>query len=230
MVPAYKKEMPPGAPLVARRPGNLSGELALVPSGLPSCSIVLMANTRDFSLLLDRCLALSVTPTPVCLTVSIERQTLDLYRDGALRRSFVVSTSRNPPSCVQDSEGTPTGLHEIADLIGDGEPRGMVFRGRIPTGRRHWEEPPHEQERNLITTRILRLRGLEEGVNRGPGVDSFERYIYLHGTNHEDRLGRPASGGCVLLSNRDIEELYDSVDPGTLVLIAGESHPWQQGS
>ncbi len=27
----------------------------------------------------------------------------------------------------------------------------------------------------------------------GPGVDSRERYIYLHGTNHEDRLGEPVS-------------------------------------
>lgn len=178
-----------------------------------------MSSTRDFSVLLEKCLALSTTPTPVCLTVSIPRQRLDLYRDGSLRRSFVVSTSRNPPSCAQDSGGTPTGLHEIADLIGDGEPRGMVFRGRVPTGKRYWEEPAEEQSRNLITTRILRLRGLEDGVNRGPGLDSFDRYIYLHGSNHEDRLGQPSSGGCVLLSNRDVEELYECVDPGSLVLI-----------
>ncbi len=122
---------------------------------------------------------------------------------------------------MRDSEGTPTGLHEIADLIGDGEPRGMVFRGRIATGKRYWEEPDEEQKGNLITTRILRLRGREEGHNSGPGLDSYERYIYIHGTNHEDRLGTPASGGCVLLANRDIEELFESVDPGTLVLIRG---------
>ncbi len=95
----------------------------------------------------------------------------------------------------------------------------MVFRGRVPTGKRYWEEPAAEQERNLITTRILRLRGLEEGVNRGPGVDTFDRYVYIHGTNHEDCLGQPASAGCVLLSNRDVEELFDSVDIGSLVLI-----------
>ena len=176
-------------------------------------------DTKDFSLLIDKCISLSTTPTPVCLIVSIPNQVLQLYRDGALRRTFPVSTSRNPPSCIEDSEGTPTGLHEITDLIGDGEPRGMVFRGRIATGKRYWEESDEEQKRNLITTRILRLRGLEAGHNAGPGVDSFERYIYVHGTNHEDRLGTPASGGCVLLANRDVEELFESVDLGSLVLI-----------
>jgi lipoprotein-anchoring transpeptidase ErfK/SrfK len=110
-------------------------------------------------------------------------------------------------------------LHEIVDLIGEGEPRGSVFRGRVPTGNRYWEESSGEQEKNLITTRILRLRGLEPGTNCGPGVDSFDRYIYFHGTNHEERIGTPASGGCILLSNHDIEELFDSVDLGSLVLI-----------
>jgi len=95
----------------------------------------------------------------------------------------------------------------------------MVFRGRIPTGKRYWEENDVEQEKNLITTRILRLQGLEDGHNAGPGIDSFDRYIYVHGTNHEDRLGTPTSGGCVLLSNRDVEELFESVDLGSLVLI-----------
>jgi len=176
-------------------------------------------DTKDFSLLIDKCLELSTTPTPISLTVSIQRQTLHLYRDGGLRRTFTISSSRNPPSCRENSEGTPCGLHEIADLIGDGEPRGTVFRGRVSTGKRYWEESSGEQEKNLITTRILRLRGLEPGINQGPGVDSFDRYIYLHGTNHEDRLGHPASGGCILLSNQDIEELFDSVDPGSLVMI-----------
>jgi len=136
-----------------------------------------------------------------------------------VRRTFAVSTSTRPPSCVEDSEGTPTGLHEIVDLIGDGEPRGTVFRGRVSVGRRYWEEPAEEQKKNLITTRILRLRGMEPGINLGKGVDTYDRYVYIHGTNHEERLGHPASGGCILLSNQDIEELFDSVDIGSLVMI-----------
>jgi hypothetical protein len=176
-------------------------------------------NTKDFSLLIDKCLALSTTPTPISLKVTIGRQPLALYRDGELRRSFVVSTSKNPPSCIADSEGTPSGLHEVVDLIGEGEPSGTVFRGRVSSEKRYWEESAEEQEKNLITTRIIRLRGLEEGVNSGPGVDTFDRYVYIHGTSHEERLGQPASAGCVLLSNRDIQELFDSVDLGSKVMI-----------
>lgn len=108
----------------------------------------------------------------------------------------------------------------MADLIGAEEPHGAVFKGRLPVGRRFWEMPPEEQAGNLITTRILRLRGLEPGLNSGQGVDSYQRYIYIHGTNHEDRIGSPSSGGCVLMTNNDVRDLFEMVDPGTFVLIA----------
>ena len=142
------------------------------------------------------------------------------FTDGALRKSYTVSTSLRPPSNRRDSLGTPRGLHEVAERIGAGAPPGIVFKSRRNTGRHYAEFPPEEQERNLITTRILWLRGLEPGVNAGGDVDSYARYIYIHGTNHEDRLGAPASGGCVQMRNTEIIELYDEVRPGDLVWIA----------
>ena len=48
-----------------------------------------------------------------------------------------------------------------------------------------------------------------DGINRGAGRDSRSRFIYLHGTNQEHLLGRPASHGCIRLANRDIMELFD---------------------
>jgi len=95
----------------------------------------------------------------------------------------------------------------------------VVFFSRVSTGRPFWDFDDDIQERNLITSRILWLRGLEEGVNSGEGVDTFQRYIYIHGTNHEDRIGRPASGGCVVLANVEMIRLYDQVPGGSLVLI-----------
>ena len=70
---------------------------------------------------------------------------------------------------------------------------------------------------DLITSRILRLEGLEPGINQGPGCDSYERYIYFHGTNHEDQLGQAVSIGCIRMANADIIAVFDRVQDGDLV-------------
>jgi hypothetical protein len=136
-----------------------------------------------------------------------------------LRKSHIVSTSLRPPSNVKDSLGTPRGLHTIAEKHGAGAPPGIVFKGRVSTGRHFGEFDAAEQARNLITTRILRLRGLEPGINAGGNVDTYDRYVYIHGTNLEARLGTPASSGCVQMSNLEVIELFDAVRTGDLVWI-----------
>ena len=95
----------------------------------------------------------------------------------------------------------------------------MVFKSRVPTGRHFSEFPDADTNTNFITTRILWLRGLEPGVNRGGNVDTYDRYVYIHGTNHEARIGEQMSAGCVLMRNHDIIELYDQVRAGDQVLI-----------
>lgn len=164
--------------------------------------------------------ALDIKPSARNVLVSIDEQMLWLAADGAEIAAYPVSTSVKPPSCVQDSAGTPNGLHRIARKIGQGAPLGAVFKGRVSIGRRYWELPEAEQAANLITTRILWLEGLEPGLNQGPGRDSRERYIYIHGTNHEDRIGQPASGGCVQLRNDRMIELFDRVEEGDHVYLA----------
>jgi lipoprotein-anchoring transpeptidase ErfK/SrfK len=57
-------------------------------------------------------------------------------------------------------------------------------------------------------------------VNRGGDVDTYDRYIYVHGTNHETRVGEPLSAGCVLMRNLDVVEVYDQVRVGDHVWIA----------
>ena len=167
----------------------------------------------------ETCDRLGIKPADRVLVVRLETQTMQLYRSGQLVRSFVISTSKRPPSNVKDSLGTPRGLHTIAERIGGGQPPGMVFKARVSTGKHFSELPDADQHPNLITSRILWLRGLEPAVNAGGNVDTHERYIYIHGTNHENRLGTPQSAGCVLMSNRDIVELYEEVRAGDLVWI-----------
>ena len=150
----------------------------------------------------------------------IGRSTLQFLKGGAVVKSYIISTSKRPPSNIAHSLGTPRGLHEIAERIGGDQPSGMVFKSRVPTGR-HFSEVQAESEgaTNLITSRILWLRGLEPGVNLGGDVDTHARYIYIHGTQLEDRIGEPLSAGCVLMRNADIIELYDQVRKGDLVWI-----------
>lgn len=141
-----------------------------------------------------------------------------LIEQNKVQRIFTVSTGLKPPSCIENSYGTPTGLHKIADKIGHNQPNGMVFVGRVPT-KHHTEYTPEEASKQLITSRIMRLHGLEPGKNSGKGCDSYERYIYIHGTNHEEKIGAPASGGCVELTNDDVIELFDTVESDDLVWI-----------
>ena len=162
---------------------------------------------------------MSITPTRRLLVVSIGNQELALIEDDQLKRTFSISTSKNPPSCVENSFGTPLGLHALADKIGADEPSGMVFKGRVPVT--HFSEfSAEDQERNLITSRIIRLQGLEPGYNRGQGCDTYDRYVYIHGTNHEDRIGQPFSGGCIEMYNSEVIELFDGVEEGDLLSIS----------
>lgn len=162
---------------------------------------------------------LNIKQTARLLLVSIERQTLRLFSGGQLDREFAISSSSKPPSCIENSFGTPTGLHRIADKIGDQAPLGAVFKGRAQVASHFRELSKEEQAKNLITTRILRLEGLEPGHNQGPGCDSYARYIYIHGTNHEDKIGQPASAGCVQMRNHEVIELFNAVESGDLVFI-----------
>ncbi len=136
----------------------------------------------------------------------------DAYR--RLRR-FRASTSRFGPGQAQGSNRTPLGLHQVAARIGAGWPVGTVFRARVPVGLTWTGTRPAP-----IAHRILWLRGLEPGFNQGGHVDTFRRYIYLHGLDDEPTLGRPASRGCIHLAAADLLPLFDRLPVGTLVWLS----------
>ncbi len=151
------------------------------------------------------------------LVVDPARQRLGLLEDGRLVFEAVISTALNGLGCEENSFRTPTGWHRIHARIGTGAEAGTVFRSRVATGE-VWRG--EDREDDLILTRVLTLEGLEAGWNRGPGRDSLERFIYLHGTNREQDLGQPRSHGCVRLSNAGVADLFDRVTEGDLVFIA----------
>ena len=151
------------------------------------------------------------------LVVDVERQRAVLIENGAAKAVWPVSSARAGIGGAEGSYRTPPGWHRVHRRIGEGAEEGSVFVSREPTGEM-WRGEARDDD--LILTRILTLDGLEEGVNRGPGNDSLERYIYLHGTNHELLLGRPVSHGCVRLSNTDVSCLFAFMREGDYVLIA----------
>jgi lipoprotein-anchoring transpeptidase ErfK/SrfK len=143
-------------------------------------------------------------------------QKLFSIEKGSVIKEYPVSTSKFGTGNSEGSFKTPQGVHRVKEKYGHGAPAGRVFRDRIDTGE-DW--PVGAPGGNVILSRILRLEGCEDGVNRGPGIDSYERYIYIHGTNNEAAVGTPASHGCVCMKNSDVIELFDAVPEGTIVLI-----------
>ena len=154
-------------------------------------------------------------PTPRWMMVSVVHQRLWAYEGTKLIKEYKCSTSVKPVSCAWGSNGTPLGLHKIAEKFGDGEPAGTVFEQRVSTGKT--AEPG--EEKGLITSRILWLTGAEEGKNLGYDCGSHNRKIYIHGTNLEDKIGTRMSGGCVNMTNADVVELFAWAREGDWVLI-----------
>ena len=145
--------------------------------------------------------------------------------------TYDISTSKYGLGNQNESFKTPTGLHYIAKKIGHDMPRFTIFKGRKPLPGNltliDFEKKNNEELRkrhfkefdDVITSRILWLKGHEIGINKGGDVDSYNRYIYIHGTAHEDKIGTQASHGCIRMNNDDIIKLFDNVTENMLVLI-----------
>lgn len=156
------------------------------------------------------------------LVVVVAEQQLYLFEGEQVLETYPVSTSRYGVGSQEGSHQTPPGLHRVQEKIGGDCPAGAVFRGRQFTGELATVETQAVVTgQDCITSRILWLSGLEAGLNQGEGVDSYQRYIYIHGTHEEGLIGQPASIGCVRMRNADVIRLYNEIDEGTLVYIAG---------
>ena len=144
--------------------------------------------------------------------ISIRDQRLTLKDGETPIRKYPVSTSRFGTGTEEGSLKTPTGQFMIAQKIGHQMPKDTIFRGRVPLKP---EDPPPPTE-DFVMSRILWLDGLEEH-----NANTRDRFIYIHGTKHEDKIGTPASHGCVRMRNADVVELFDLVDEGAQVIIEG---------
>ena len=150
------------------------------------------------------------------LYVDTQLQKMLLIKNYYPLKTYIISTSQFGIGNKEGSFKTPLGVHRIDEKIGYGAPPGRIFKDRNDTGI-DWK--PGLIQENLVLTRILRLRGLQPGVNSGFGIDSFDRYIYIHGTSHEEKIGTPLSHGCVCMKNNDIIDLFDLIKEESFVVI-----------
>lgn len=152
--------------------------------------------------------------------VSIDKQQLTLKRGRAIARRFSVSTSRFGVGSQEGSFKTPTGRFRIAEKIGRDQPIETAYQSRVPI-------PPTAEmlgADDLVMSRILWLEGLEPA-----NANTFSRYIYIHGTNHEEQIGEAASHGCIRMRKADVAELFELVDVGTPVVIAAPKPVRREG-
>jgi lipoprotein-anchoring transpeptidase ErfK/SrfK len=142
--------------------------------------------------------------------ISVRDQQLTVKKDETAVRTYPVSTSRFGIGTEQGSLKTPTGRFRVAEKIGGDTPPGTIFQSRVPLK----PDDPRPPTEDLVMSRILWLDGLDEH-----NANTRERFIYIHGTKHEGKIGSPASCGCIRMRNADVVELFDLVDHDTPVII-----------
>ena len=154
------------------------------------------------------------------IEVDISEQRLYLIENNLVKASYPISTSKYGEGSIQNSFKTPLGEHSIKEMIGEEAEINTIFTSRINTKRSATIIDQFEDTDNdYVTSRIIWLDGEEEGFNKGGNVDSFRRYIYIHGTHEEGLIGTKASHGCIRMFNYDVIELFNLVNIGTKVLI-----------
>lgn len=152
--------------------------------------------------------------------ISASDAKLYLIKDKKIIKSYPISIAKNGLGNVINSNQTPTGLHEIKKKLGAGIPKNGILKSGVYTGKQaEIISEPISVNTDLVLSRILWLSGLEPGINKGGKVDSYNRYIYIHGTPEEGLIGQPASHGCIRMYNKDVIELFNFVPLSTKVLI-----------
>ena len=156
----------------------------------------------------------------VYIEVDISEQRLYLIENSLIKASYPISTSKYGEGSIENSYKTPLGKHSIKEMIGEEAEINTIFTSRINTKRSATIIDQFEDtDDDYVTSRIMWLDGEEDGLNKGGNVDSFRRYIYIHGTHEEGLIGTKASHGCIRMFNYDVIELFNLVNIGTKVLI-----------
>lgn len=161
------------------------------------------------------------SPQNPLIIISASEQKLYLIKNNKVISAHLISTAEAGLGSRKGSNKTPLGVHRVSQKFGKGAKPGTIFKARQNTQRiaKILTQPGARSKADNVTSRILWLSGMEKGINKGGNVDSHARYIYIHGTDEEGRLGKPASHGCIRMKNSAVIDLFEQVPLGTLVDI-----------
>jgi lipoprotein-anchoring transpeptidase ErfK/SrfK len=139
---------------------------------------------------------------------------LVLYRNGKPVKTYPVVLGRNAGrKVVEGDRRTPSGLYRVT-----------VKRVHSKYDRFMAIDYPNDGagDRYQEARSRRRSRAVLGQSGRGPGGQ-----IGIHGSDNEDlnRLGINWTFGCISLTNRDVEDLYEEVDEGALVMIFDDEQP-----
>ncbi|MDP8268078.1 MAG: L,D-transpeptidase [Candidatus Tenebribacter davisii] len=153
------------------------------------------------------------------IIISIKEQKLMLIEDNYKIAEYPISSSKFGLGNKTGSNMTPLGYHKINEKLGDHAHINSIYKNGKFTDKIATVNGKYNEKESVITTRIIKLEGLENNINKGGEVDSLKREIWIHGTPFENKIGTPASHGCIRMKNEDIILLYNSIEINTYLNI-----------
>ena len=191
---------------------------------LNSCSTMIMENNINYNknkvLQSIASIDQSFNQLESLLYVDIDNQNMFFLKKGTVFKVYKISSSYYGTGSEANSLKTPLGKHEIYRKLGQNLPVNAILKGRVWNGAiANIITEEVDTDFDHVTSRILWLDGLEVGKNKGKGIDSRSRYIYIHGTAEEGLIGKPASDGCIRMYNSDVIELFELVEEKAQVWI-----------
>ena len=160
------------------------------------------------------------------ILIDLAQQVLYLPRH---HKQYDISSGLNGIGEAENSGKTPRGWHRIAEKFGHEAEKNSVFVARKATGEIYDQALASAfPQRDWILSRILWLKGIEDGFNCGAGCDTYARYIYIHGTPDSEAMGKPQSHGCIRMRNDEVIELFNLVNENALVYLSEDTLDPQQ--
>jgi len=155
---------------------------------------------------------------PEMIVVDKTSRRLVFYSYGEPMKAYPVVLGRKPGrKLFEGDRRTPSGLYTISDK----RPHAKYHR---------FMEVSYPSPRDQANYRAALSRGdipRPKSARRSSAVAGLGGLIGIHGSNKEElnRLGINWTYGCIALYDRDVEELYDLVPEGTLVVIRDDLQP-----